>query len=141
MKKTIIIGIGIIFLFSLILISINHEKSIDERRYNFISLKESIRHDMLANGKYRCCLVNPCTYCIEKSPGHGEGAECSCLKDVMEGKHPCGECMGEILEGHGNPLISEYYAKAIAEKLGIEHYNELKEIISEKYNITIKKQI
>ncbi len=141
MKKTILVGIGIILLFSAIFISTNHEKNIDERRDNFISLKESIQHDMLADGKYRCCLVNPCTYCIEKTPGHGEGAECSCLKDVMEGKHPCGECIGEILEGHGNPLIAEYYAKAIAEEVGTEHYDELKIIISNKYNITIKEQI
>lgn len=111
----------------------------DMKRETFISLKEDIQKEHLMNGDFKCCLNKPCTYCIEKSPGHGEDATCSCLEDIMEGKHPCGECIGEILEGHGNPLISEYFARAIAEKTGQE--DAIKKIIEEKYNIPVEEQI
>ena len=56
-----------------------------------------------------------------------------------KGKHPCGECIGEILEGHGNPLISEYFARAIAEKTGQE--DAIKRIIAEKYNMPVEEQV
>jgi hypothetical protein len=96
---------------------------------------------MRGEHKYRCCLEKPCVYCIEKTPGHGEGAACECLKDIMEGVHPCGECIGEILEGHGNPLIAEYFAQSIAEEVGEEHLDTLKEIVEEKYGIPVDEQI
>ena len=38
----------------------------------------------------------------------------------MNGKHPCGECIGEIMEGKGNALIAEYFATAIAEEVGVD---------------------
>ena len=105
--------------------------SMEEKRQEFISMKASIQGEMLQQGKYRCCLEKPCTYCIEKTPGHGEGAECSCLEDVVNGVHPCGECIGEILEGHGNPYLKEYFAEAIAEKTG--ELEAIQRIIDEKY--------
>tara|TARA_Y100000296_G_C4982780_1_gene161464 strand:- start:25 stop:456 length:432 start_codon:yes stop_codon:yes gene_type:complete len=108
-------------------------------REKFLDLKYEIQKSLLKQGKYRCCLEKPCIYCIEKTPGHGEGAECSCLDDVVNGVHPCGECIGEILEGHGNPLLSEYFAKAIAEKTGEE--DAIKKIIEEKYGISIENQL
>ena len=114
------------------------EMSMNEKRDHFISLKEYIQDDLLPQHKYRCCLEKPCTYCIEKTPGHGEGAICDCLSDVVNGVHPCGECIGEILEGHGNPYLAEYFAKAIAEKTGQE--NAIKLIIEEKYGIPVKDQ-
>ena len=109
--------------------------SIDQKRNSFISLKQDIQGDLLPIGKYRCCLEKPCTYCIEKTPGHGEGAVCDCLKDIIEGKHPCGECIGEILEGHGNPLLAEYFARAIAEEVGEQHLETIQQIIYEKYDM------
>lgn len=112
-----------------------------EMRSSFISLKDDIQHKLMPEGKYRCCLEKPCAYCIEKSPGHGEGATCNCLEDVVNGVHPCGECIGEILEGHGNPLLTEYFAKAISEEVGEEHIDTLKQIISEKYGISIREQV
>ncbi|MFQ5531866.1 MAG: hypothetical protein ACE5ES_04585 [Candidatus Nanoarchaeia archaeon] len=118
---------------------ITHNMAMDEKRNEFISLKQEIRGEMLSNGKYRCCLEKPCVYCIEKTPGHGEGAECSCLEDVVNGVHPCGECIGEILEGHGNPYLAEYFAKAIAEKTGEEE--AIKKIIEEKYGISVEEQV
>lgn len=110
-------------------------------RMDFISAKDSIMSTMMANGDYACCLEKPCTYCIEKTPGHGEGAACHCLDDIVNGKHPCGECIGEILEGHGNKFLSKYFAQAIAEEVGISHLDTLKEIIEEKYNTPIEEQI
>ncbi len=91
------------------------------------------------NGDYACCLEKPCTYCIEKSPKHGEGATCTCLEDIMNGVHPCGECIGEILEGHGNLFIAKYFATAIAEETGEEE--AIQRIIKEKYGVPVGEQI
>ena len=77
----------------------------DEKREEFVQEKNTIISELITQGNYTCCLDKPCTYCIEKTPGHGEGATCNCLADVVEGRHPCGECIGEILEGHGNKYL------------------------------------
>lgn len=111
----------------------------DMEREDFISQKSNIITSLLSQGKYKCCLEKPCTYCIEKSPGHGEGATCNCLEDVVTGVHPCGECIGEILEGHGNKYLARYFARAIAEKTG--HEDAIKQIISEKYDLPVEDQI
>ena len=108
-------------------------KSIDEKRQEFISQKEDIIGELIHQGEYACCLEKPCVYCIEKTPKHGQGATCHCLEDVVLGRHPCGECIGEILEGHGNKFLSQYFAQAIAEEVGDEHLESLKQIIAEKY--------
>lgn len=105
----------------------------------FISMKGDIQQGMMAEGHYACCLAKPCTYCIEKSPGHGEGASCHCLDDVMNGRHPCGECIGEILEGHGNPFLAEYFATAIAEETG--EIEALRRIVEEKYGVPAGRDI
>ena len=117
------------------------DMSMDDQREHFIDSKTKIQQKLLAEGKYRCCLEKPCIYCIEKSPGHGEGAECSCLEDIANGVHPCGECIGEILEGHGNKYLSKYFATAIAEKVGMEHLPTLKQIIFEKYGKAVEEQV
>lgn len=116
------------------------EMNMEDSREEFISLKENIMSDQMAEGNYRCCLKKPCTYCIEKTPGHGEGAACDCLSDIMNGVHPCGECIGEIMEGHGNKFLSKYFAKAIAEEVGEQHISNLREIMLEKYDIPIGEQ-
>jgi len=117
------------------------EMGMDEMRDDFILKKTNIQKEMLSKGQYRCCLEKACTYCIEKTPKHGEGASCSCLEDVVEGRHPCGECIGEILEGHGNRFLAKYFAKSIAEEVGEENISSLKQIISQKYDISIEEQI
>lgn len=117
------------------------EMSMSEQTENFISLRESIQDGMRSQHKYKCCLEKPCTTCIEKTPGHGKEAECNCLSDIMNGVHPCGECLGQILEGHGNKFLSKYFAKAIAEKVGEEHTDTIKEIIYEKYGTPVEEQI
>tara|TARA_Y100000294_G_C8522459_1_gene323464 strand:- start:219 stop:662 length:444 start_codon:yes stop_codon:yes gene_type:complete len=143
-KKTlgwifVVFILGVFFGFFFIPMDMKHSMmSMDGMRDSFISLKESIQDENLHNHNYRCCLEKPCTYCIEKTPGHGEGSVCDCLSDLMNGVHPCGECIGEILEGHGNPYLAEYFARAIAEKTG--HLDAIKEIISEKYDISIEEQ-
>jgi len=105
----------------------------------FSQLNREIKGTNLADGKYKCCLDKPCTYCIEKTPGHGEGSTCLCLEDVINGVHPCGECIGEILEGHGNQYLAEYFAKAIAEKTG--EYDAIAKIIEAKYGIPVAEQV
>ena len=115
--------------------------SVDDKRTQFISLKDSIMGQMLSEEKYRCCLEKPCIYCIIKTPKHGEGAECSCLEDIVNGVHPCGECIGEIMEGHGNKYLASYFATAIAEEMGPEHLPALKQMMLEKYSIPIEEQV
>lgn len=93
-------------------------------------------------GKYSCCLENPCSYCITKnSTKHGEGSTCDCLDDIMNGRHPCGECIGEILEGHGNKYLSKYFATSISDEVGIKYLPTLKEIISDKYEVSVSEQL
>lgn len=95
-----------------------------------------------ANGDYKCCLAKPCTYCLNsKSASHGEGTTCDCLTDVIESRHPCGECIGEILEGNGSKYLTKYFASSIAEEVGQEHLPTLKSIISQKYGIDPEEQI
>ena len=101
---------------------------------------EGIR-TLIADGKYKCCLTEPCSYCFSDPEHQGRELVCDCLVDIMNGKHPCGECIGEILEGHGNPLISEYFATAIAEELGSSHLPTLKEIVFEKYDLPVAAQL
>ena len=137
-KKTLFSIVIIVLVLAAILPFVNHNH-IPQKREDFISLRNEIREEMLNHEDYSCCLMNSCTYCIEKTPGHGEGAACHCLDDVMNGKHPCGECIGEILEGHGNPLIAEYFAEAIAEETG--HKEAIMQIIEEKYDMPVSEQI
>lgn len=113
------------------------DKSLGEKRQEWIDEANIIR----ASTEYRCCIEKPCWYCIQKTPGHGEGASCTCLDDVMAGKHPCGECIGEILEGHGIESLAPYYAKAIAEEVGEQHLDHLKGIISDTYEVSVEEQV
>jgi len=89
---------------------------------------------LLAAGKYKCCLNKPCSYCLKEG-------ECECLDSIMNGKHPCGECIGEILEGEGNPLLAEYFASALAEEIGEKYKPVLKQIIADKYDMPTEKQL
>lgn len=114
---------------------------VDGKRGELMGEKEDLIRELMGAGMYRCCLEKPCTYCIEKTPKHGEGASCSCLDDIMAGVHPCGECIGEIMEGHGNKFLAKYFAKAITEEVGEKHSLSIKQIISEKYDIPIEEQI
>jgi len=140
--KNIWIGINT-FLVVVILVAVlkvHKPMDMDHKRDAFIAQKQGIIGELIGQGMYRCCLEKPCMYCIEKTPKHGEGAECSCLEDVVNGKHPCGECIGEIMEGHGNQYLSQYFAKAIAEEVGEQHYDTLTEIMEEKYGIPVEEQ-
>lgn len=118
-------------------------ESIDVQRTAWIGIADNIRGKLALEGKYNCCLEKPCWYCIQKTPGHGEGATCECLDDIKNGSHPCGECIGEILEGHGrkDTELVRLYAKAIAHKVGEQHTEHLKEIIADMYDISIQEQI
>lgn len=109
------------------------KKSTAGQREDFIALANNIKAEMAKQGKYNCCIEKPCTYCIEKTPGHGEGAACECMDDILAGRHPCGECIGEILEGKGEKELVPYFAKAIAHKVGAQHEAHLQEIIDDMY--------
>lgn len=109
------------------------KQDVASQRSAWISLADSIRGQMARNGQYNCCLESPCWYCIYKDPKHGAGAACECRDDVVNGRHPCGECIGEILEGNGLPELKPYYAKAIAEEVGEEHLAHLEDIINDVY--------
>ncbi|MBD3311121.1 MAG: hypothetical protein GF349_01325 [Candidatus Magasanikbacteria bacterium] len=117
-----------------------NEVALLEHTGQFSEAKEGIISKLIVQGDYACCLEKPCTYCIEKTPKHGEGPTCSCLDDVMNGRHPCGECIGEILEGHGNKYISRYFATSIAEEVGMKHIGTIREIIESKYGIPVEEQ-
>ncbi len=114
-------------------------ENMGEHRADLLAHRDDMVKEMLNSGNYRCCLMKPCSYCIEKTPGHGLGATCDCLKDIVEGRHPCGECIGEILEGHGNKYLAEYFPAAIAEEIGVQYLDTLRQIISEKYDVPIEK--
>lgn len=118
----------------------NKNMHVDEHRDELIAHKESIQGELISKGEFACCLEKPCTYCIEKTPKHGEGAKCTCLEDVVNGVHPCGECIGEIMEGHGNPYLAQYFAQSIAEEVGEQHLGTLRQIMSEKYDLPVEKQ-
>ncbi len=111
----------------------DHMDHMAMHREDFLDQRNAMHMAMIDAGEYACCLEKPCTYCIEKTPGHGEGATCDCLADVVQGRHPCGECIGEILEGHGNPYLSQYFAASIAEEVGEEHIDTIQQIIDAKY--------
>jgi len=102
-------------------------QSVDEQREALVSIGDDLKTDLVKRGEYDCCLVSPCNYCL-----YDEGS-CECREDILAGKHPCGECIGEILEGKGMLELKPYYAEAIAHKVGAEHENHLQEIIDDMY--------
>lgn len=121
----------------------NHlaEKHSTEHNKEVIAEMDEGIKNLLADGKYKCCMLKPCSRCFADPDHHDKELVCDCLVDIMNGKHPCGECLGEILEGNGNPLISEYFATAIAEKIGEDYLLPLKNIIASKYDMPVDQQL
>lgn len=134
-KKTIywISSIILVIVLVIIIFPSDNSMSIEEKREKFISIRDSIIQDLIQEGGYRCCLENPCDSCIALTPWHGEGARCDCLEDLVNEEYPCGECVGGILAGRGNPYLKEYFVKSIAEGIGEEYIPNLEKIIEEKY--------
>lgn len=112
-----------------------------DQREEHMALGATIASEMREQGEYACCLETPCTLCIAKTPGHGEGASCHCLDDIMNGVHPCQECIGGIMEGHGNTFLSQFFATAIAEKVGMQYLESLRAIIADMYGISVEEQV
>lgn len=141
----IVIIITIIFGFIIVLNDTNMKHYSDKLSvlYNkeIVNRKDKEIYDLLDKWRYKCCMEKPCFRCFSKPWHQDEEMVCDCLIDVMNGKAPCGECLGEILEWAGNSLISEYFATAIANKLWKQHLETLKQIIFEQYNIPVDKQI
>ena len=138
MKNYHFTSVGLIVIISFLLgyslIPFLQIKNLAQHRQDFIDHKQMMVGQMIDHGQYQCCLKTPCTYCIEKTPKHGPGASCHCLTDVVTGHHPCGECIGEILEGHGNKHLVNYFPQALADELGQDHLSTLTSIIQSKYN-------
>ncbi len=105
-----------------------------DTRIAFADKQKAAIYQLVKEGKYRCCIENPCSYCFLNSTPEEDGTICDCLDEVMNGEHPCGECMGEILEGNGNKFLSEYFPAAIADEVGDKYLETLEEIIDDKYN-------
>lgn len=139
MKGSLILGLALVLIAGMSLgyfvrpsaPSADHLKALKDQdvsgqRGAWEALADSIRGELAKEGKYDCCLVSPCSYCIEEE-------ECTCRQDILNGEHPCGECIGEILEGKGLPDLKPYYAKAIAHKVGAKHEAHLQAIIDDMY--------
>jgi len=123
--------------------SMGHSAEKYSMQYNkeVISEQDDAIKNLIAEGRYKCCLEDPCSYCFSDPEHQDRELVCDCLVDIMNGKAPCGECIGEILEGKGNSLISEYFATAIAEEVGYGELPALKKIIADKYGISVEEQI
>ncbi|MFH0927214.1 MAG: hypothetical protein V1822_01410, partial [Candidatus Micrarchaeota archaeon] len=74
-------------------------------------------------------------YCLDNRKAGENGVLCDCLDAVVLGYFPCGECAGEILEGHGNYYLREYFAKSLSSEMGTDSYPALKQLMYEKYGI------
>ncbi|NOZ81351.1 MAG: hypothetical protein GXP63_06800 [DPANN group archaeon] len=131
-QKTLWIGLVLI---SILLVSVVPMMMPGMDRETYVDGMDQFRQDLMSQGKFRCCLEEPCSYCLKKEEG------CECMDKLFDGKHPCGECIGEILEGHGNRFLTKYFASAIAEKVGEQHLDDLKLIISEKYGVAVDEQV
>lgn len=75
--------------------------NVEEKREEWMEKADVIRSSVM----YACCMNDPCWYCIKKDPKHGLGASCQCRMELMMGGEICGECLGEWIEGHGNPFF------------------------------------
>ncbi len=151
-KQVLQFGLPVVFTLIIILLgttfitsdtSIEHSTKLFSAEYNKevgTEVEEGIKN-LLAEGRYKCCLENPCSYCFVDKEHQDKDLVCDCLTDIMNGKHPCGECIGEILEGKGNALIAEYFATSLSEEVGEQHLETLQKIIAEKYNIPVTEQI
>ncbi len=156
-KRTLLLCIGATLIFAIVLMgmqAINHSASMNNTTSSKImylsesetnkELAEKVEigiYALIADGRYKCCLETPCTYCFTDREHHDNKLVCDCLTDIMNGKAPCGECIGEILEGEGEKLIAEYFATSIAEEMGYEYLDMIQQIIEEKYNIPMSQQI
>ena len=105
--------------------------SSEERHAHLMEVKDQIVNEKLSTQQYRCCLKTPCAFCLTATP---EGS-CQCLERIMNGEAPCPECVGTILSGGGNPLLAEYFARALAAGLGSGTHAWLKEMMTQNYGI------
>jgi len=109
--------------------------SVDQQRASLISLKTGIQQKLIPRHGYRCCLDTPCMSCIEEAGAHGHGATCDCLSDIVNGAPPCGECVGGILAGRGNPYLVEFYPGVVSGIIGQEYLPALKSFFAEMYGV------
>ena len=97
----------------------------------------TMKNSMMSGSDYSCCLKSSCSFCLTDPKHNGV---CDCMDDVVTGEAPCSECIGQILSGNGNQYLSKYYAQSISEKIGDEYLLTLKQIVSQKYDVSIDEQ-
>lgn len=124
-KEKIIILLALVLSLVALIIALPYLKHFSIK--NLSELKDQEIKRLIAEGKYRCCLEKPCSYCFFKYQ------KCDCLDKIVNKKAPCGECLGEILEGEGNLYLVKYFPEALTEKLGKEYKKTIEKIIAEKY--------
>jgi hypothetical protein len=110
------------------------------QHHHMVAMRDEMWHEMLPDGDYACCLHKPCSSCAMLDPHHGEGSACTCLDDVMNGRHPCGECVGGIIGGRGNPFLAKYFARSLADGQPGPYYEALKQIVADKYGVAEDEQ-
>ena len=138
MKRYIVIAMLLALLFLSISIDFSYELRDTALKQSYIIEKqEELKLSLIEQGRYKCCIEKPCSYCLKHTE---KQMVCDCLVDVIEGRTPCGECLGEILEGEGNHLIKEYFSTALAEELGEENKDMLDSIIEKKYSTGYKEK-
>ena len=63
---------------------------------------------LASDGKYGCCLKEPCTMCAME-----EGGTCKCYEEVKKHEAVCNECYGGWMSGKGaDPKIKKEDVKA-----------------------------
>ncbi len=126
--------VGIISSLFILTVAVVNIHNIAARYPNLLSIpQEKAILELIKQGKYRCCLEKPCRYCFYKNNPDENGRLCNCLDEVVAGEAPCGECLGEILEGEGNHLLKEYFPNSLADELGKENLPFIKRLLQKKY--------
>ncbi|MBI5215911.1 MAG: hypothetical protein HY960_09165 [Ignavibacteriae bacterium] len=59
------------------------------------SLLKEAKDELMQQGKYSCCIDEPCNSCLI------EHQSCSCYKNLKEGKSVCNECYAGWQRGNG----------------------------------------
>lgn len=69
--------------------------SANEKIHQAHKLLEEAQEELIEQGKYSCCMKDPCYSCAL------EHQNCNCWKNLKAGKSVCGECYGGWQHGDG----------------------------------------
>ena len=107
-KKYVIAAAGAVVLIGMLVV-------VNTREVTDSLVKETLPkiQKLAKEGRYRCCLAEPCLYCYARFGNRPQGEVCDCLDEVVAGELPCGECLGEIIEGEGNRYLKDYFPSVV----------------------------